>query len=118
MGNGRWKGQINRGDSITLVFKLKLKESVLTNIDRKVPVVVGFNLEPFSKSFHPRQAKTIFVLIKDFEKIQARLDSLNPLRPRRRSFQDQKRFDSIKTLKINEHIGRDSLHSKYKIKFH
>ena len=70
IGNDRWEGEIKEGETKTVTFTVKLKDSSKKWIQRKVPLLVGFSYKPFDKRISAGKYEQKNLIITDFDKIK------------------------------------------------
>ena len=70
IGNDRWEGEIKEGETKTVTFTVKLKDSSKKWIQSKVPLLVGFSYRPFDKRISGGQYEQINIEIADFDVIR------------------------------------------------
>jgi len=76
IGRDRWEGEIKDGETKTVVFTVKLKESTKAGIQEKTPLSIGFSYHPFGKRILPEVSDVIMITITDFREMKDKINKV------------------------------------------
>ena len=79
IGKDRWEGKINEGETKTVAFTVKLKESGKRWIHKNVLLIIGFSYKPFGKKVWDGIFDDVRIRIIDFKEMKFKIKANEPL---------------------------------------